>query len=119
MGVGLLTMSKWVIAHRDTEIVSDKDQKLAHENERRPRENRILKAEKEFSKGAKCQGSWDQWQIWTQPTWVIDRLGRRACRRRRFTSSHGVRPFKRLAMKTAFLWDRRPKKCMLSGKIAS
>ena len=43
LGVGLSTLNKWVTAHRDTEVVSDKDLDLARENERLRRENRLLK----------------------------------------------------------------------------
>ena len=43
LGVGLSTLNKWVTAHRDTDVVSDKDLDLARENERLRRENRILK----------------------------------------------------------------------------
>lgn len=39
LGVGLSTLNKWVTAHRDTDVVSDKDLDLA-------RENRILKEER-------------------------------------------------------------------------
>ena len=48
LGVGLSTLNKWVTAHRDTEVVSDKDLDLARENERLRRENRILKEEREI-----------------------------------------------------------------------
>jgi len=48
LGVGLSTPNKWVTAHRDTDVVSDKDLALAHENERLRRENRILKEEREI-----------------------------------------------------------------------
>ena len=34
LGVGLSTLNKWVTAHRDTDVVSDKDLDLARENER-------------------------------------------------------------------------------------
>ena len=52
LGVGLSTLNKWVTAHRDTEVVSDKDLDLARENERLRRENRILKEEREILKKA-------------------------------------------------------------------
>ena len=42
-GIGLSPLNKWVTAHRDTEIMSDKDPDLARENERLRRENPILK----------------------------------------------------------------------------
>ncbi len=45
LGVGLSTLIKWVMAHRDTDLVSDKELDLARENERLRRENRILKEE--------------------------------------------------------------------------
>ncbi|MFQ6550550.1 IS3 family transposase [Aestuariibius sp. 2305UL40-4] len=46
LGVGLSTLNKWVTAHRDADLVSDKDLELARENERLRRENRILKEER-------------------------------------------------------------------------
>ena len=52
MGIGLSTLNKWVTAHRDTEVVSNKDLDLARENERLRRENRILKEEREILKKA-------------------------------------------------------------------
>lgn len=52
LGVGLSTLNKWITAHRDTEVVSDKDLDLARENERLRRENRILKEEREILKKA-------------------------------------------------------------------
>ena len=52
LGVGLSTLNKWITAHRDTDVVSDKDLDLARENERLQRENRILKEEKEILKKA-------------------------------------------------------------------
>jgi transposase len=51
-GVGLSTLNKWVTAHRDTEVVSDKDLDLARENERLRRENRILKELRDILKRA-------------------------------------------------------------------
>ena len=50
--VGLSTLNKWITAHRDTDVVSDKDLDLARENERLRRENRILKEEREILKKA-------------------------------------------------------------------
>ena len=52
LGVGLSTLNKWITAHRDTDVVSDKDLDLARENERLRRENRILKEEREILKKA-------------------------------------------------------------------
>ncbi len=52
LGIGLSTLNKWVTAHRDTEVVSNKDLDLAQENERLRRENRILKEEREILKKA-------------------------------------------------------------------
>ena len=43
LGVGMSTLNKWVTAHRDTDVVSPEDRKLALENERLRREIRILK----------------------------------------------------------------------------
>ncbi len=54
LGVGLSTLNKWVTAHRDTDVVSDKDLDLARENERLRRENRILKEERDILKN--CSG---------------------------------------------------------------
>lgn len=45
LGVGLSALNKWLTAHRDTDVVSDKELDLARENERLRRENRILKEE--------------------------------------------------------------------------
>lgn len=50
LGVGLSTLNKWVTAHRDTDVVSDKELDLARENERLRRENRILKEERDIPK---------------------------------------------------------------------
>jgi len=52
LGVGLSTLNKWATAHRDTEVLSDKDLDLARENERLRRVNRILKEEREILKQA-------------------------------------------------------------------
>ena len=48
--VGLSTLNKWVLAHRDADVVSDKDLDLAHENERLQRENHILREKREILK---------------------------------------------------------------------
>ena len=45
LGIGQSTLNKWVTAHRDTDVVSDRDIEVARENERLRRENRILKEE--------------------------------------------------------------------------
>ncbi|MBV7256142.1 IS3 family transposase [Pacificimonas sp. WHA3] len=50
LGIGLSTLNKWVTAHRDTDVVSDRDLELARENERLRRENRILREEREILK---------------------------------------------------------------------
>ena len=50
LGVGLSTLNKWVTAHRDTDVVSDKDLDFARENERLRRENRIPKQERAILK---------------------------------------------------------------------
>ena len=52
LGVGLSTLSKWIKAFADEEIVSGPDQDLARENERLRREVRILKEEREVLKKA-------------------------------------------------------------------
>jgi len=43
LGVGMSTLNKWITAHRDTDVVSTEDLKLAQENERLRREVRLLK----------------------------------------------------------------------------
>ena len=50
LGIGFSTLNKWVTAHRDTDVVSDKDLDLARENVRLRRENRLLKEEREIQK---------------------------------------------------------------------
>lgn len=52
LGVGFSTLNKWVTAHRDIDVVSDKELDLARENERLRRENRILKEERDILKKA-------------------------------------------------------------------
>jgi transposase len=39
LGVGKSTLNKWVTAHRDTDVVSSEDRKLARASERLRREN--------------------------------------------------------------------------------
>lgn len=50
LGVGMSTLSKWITAHRDTDVVSVEDHELALENERLRRENRILREERDILK---------------------------------------------------------------------
>ncbi len=50
LGVGLSTLSNWVAAHRDTEVVSDNNLDLASEIDLLRQENRILKEEWECLK---------------------------------------------------------------------
>ena len=52
MGVGLLTLNKWIKAFDEEVVVSGPDQDLARENERLRRENRILKEERGVLKKA-------------------------------------------------------------------
>jgi transposase len=52
LGVGFLTLNKWVSAHRGTDVVSAEDHELARENERLRREVRILKEERGILKKA-------------------------------------------------------------------
>ena len=52
LGIGLSTLTKWVTAHRDKDVMPDKDLDLACENERLRRENRILRGEREILKKA-------------------------------------------------------------------
>ena len=51
-GVGMSTLNKWIMAHRDAGVVSQKDRELAPENERRQRVNRILREERDILKKA-------------------------------------------------------------------
>ena len=50
LGVGMSTLNKWIMAHRDTDVVSPEDRELALENERLRRENRILREERDILK---------------------------------------------------------------------
>jgi Transposase and inactivated derivatives len=52
LGIGMSTLNKWITEHRDTGVVSERDQDLARENERLRRENRILKEERDILKKA-------------------------------------------------------------------
>jgi len=52
LGVGMSTLNKWVMAHRDTDVVSKEDLDLAKENERLRREVRLLKEERDILKKA-------------------------------------------------------------------
>jgi len=54
--VGMLTLNKWITAHRDTDVVSKEDLGLAQENDRLRRENRILKEEREILKNRSGSG---------------------------------------------------------------
>ena len=45
LGVGMSTLNKWIMAYRDTDVVSKEDLDLAKENERLRREIRLLKEE--------------------------------------------------------------------------
>ncbi len=50
LGIGMSTLNTWVTAHRDTDVMSNEDLRLAQESERLRRENRILKEEREILK---------------------------------------------------------------------
>ena len=52
LGVGMSTLNKWIMAYRDTDVVSKEDLDLAKENERLRREIRLLKEEREILKKA-------------------------------------------------------------------
>ena len=45
LGVGMSTLNKWIMAHRDTDVVSADDRELA-------RKNRILREERDILKKA-------------------------------------------------------------------
>ena len=45
LGVGMSTLNKWIMAYRDTDVVSKEDLDLAEENERLRREILLLKEE--------------------------------------------------------------------------
>jgi len=50
LGTGLSTLNKWVTSHRDMDVVSKEDLKLAKETNRLRREVRLLKEEREILK---------------------------------------------------------------------
>ena len=52
LGVGMSTLTKWISAHRDTDVVSKEDLDLAKENDRLRREIKLLKEEREILKKA-------------------------------------------------------------------
>lgn len=52
LGIGMSTLNKWIMAHRDNDVVSKEDLSLAKENERLRREVRILKEERDILKKA-------------------------------------------------------------------
>ena len=52
LGIGMSTLNKWVTSHKEIDVVSGDDQRLAAENERLRRENRILKEERDILKKA-------------------------------------------------------------------
>ena len=52
LGVGMLTLNKWITASRETDVMSKEDLSLIQENDRLRRENRILKEEREILKKA-------------------------------------------------------------------
>ena len=52
LGVGMSTLTKWIMAYWDTDVVSKEDLDLAQENERLRREIWLLKEEREILKKA-------------------------------------------------------------------
>ena len=54
LGIGMSTLNKWVISHKEIDLVSGDDQRLAAENERLRSENRILKEERDILKKPRC-----------------------------------------------------------------
>jgi putative transposase len=50
LGVGMSALSKWIAAHRDTDVVSKEDLSLDKENDRLRRENRLLMEESDILK---------------------------------------------------------------------
>ena len=52
LGVGMSKLNKWIMAYRDTDVVSKEDLDLAQESERLRREIRLLKEEREILKKA-------------------------------------------------------------------
>ena len=69
LGVGMSTLTKWITAHRDTDVVSVEDRELALENERLRRENRILREERDILKKA-TQFFTSQKPRWRSPAGV-------------------------------------------------
>jgi len=75
LGVGLSTLNKWITAHRDTDVVSDKDLELARENERLRRENRILKEERDILKKPRSSSRAQSHEVPVHPRawpWIPD-----------------------------------------------
>jgi len=52
LGVGMSTLNKWITVHRDSDVVSKEDLRLAKENVRLRREIRTLKEERDILKKA-------------------------------------------------------------------
>ena len=61
LGVGMSTLTKWITARRDTDVVSVEDLDLARENARLRRENRILK---DLSRTRKQSGGLFSRRMW-------------------------------------------------------
>ena len=68
LGVGMSTLNKWIIAHRDTDLVSVEDRDLARENERLRKENRILKDLRRIRKQSGGLFSRRLGSIWRSPS---------------------------------------------------
>lgn len=50
LGVGMLTLNRWIKAYHDTDVVSQEDRELAVESERLRREKHILREERDILK---------------------------------------------------------------------